>query len=190
MIGFFQKPPKILHDLPDNYAYLQHEKSPRILLEALNLYGVKEVSGVKNNEIIIGWAKEVGGWIGSWYDKDSIPWCGLFMAVICKRAGLPYNQKALSALSWAAWGEKSSVPMLGDVLTFTRKGGGHVGLYVGEDDTHYHVLGGNQSDSVNIMRIEKNRLYQARRTKWKIAQPKNIRKIILKPEGDISRNEA
>lgn len=47
-------------------------------------------------------------------------------------------------------------------MTFTRPGGGHVGLYVGEDASHYHILGGNQSNSVRISRIEKKRLSDIR----------------------------
>jgi cell wall-associated NlpC family hydrolase len=80
--------------------------------------------------------------------------------------------------------------MLGDVLTFKRNGGGHVGIYVGEDQTHYHVLGGNQNNSVNVARIAKSRLNQARRTAWKIAQPANVRKVHLEPKGVITTNEA
>jgi hypothetical protein len=80
--------------------------------------------------------------------------------------------------------------MLGDILTFKRNGGGHVGIYVGEDNTHYHVLGGNQNNQVNVMRIAKNRLNQARRTAWKIAQPASVRVIKLEAKGLISTNEA
>jgi hypothetical protein len=80
--------------------------------------------------------------------------------------------------------------MLGDVLTFKRDGGGHVGIYVGEDRTHYHIIGGNQGNEVNIMRIAKARLHQARRTAWKIAQPANVRVIKLESQGRISNNEA
>jgi len=47
--------------------------------------------------------------------------------------------------------------MLGDVLIFTRGIGGHVGIYVREDDKCYHVLGGNQSDSVYITSKGKER---------------------------------
>jgi len=39
---------------------------------------------------------------------------------------------------------------------------GHVGFYAGEDERAYHVLGGNQSDSVSITRIPKDRLLEAR----------------------------
>jgi len=85
---------------------------------------------------------------------------------------------------------KAKEPMLGDVLTFKRDGGGHVGIYVGEDKTHYHVLGGNQSNMVNVVRIAKTRLFKARRTLWKIAQPANVRKVYLEPKGIITTNEA
>lgn len=176
--------------LPKRYLFLVREKHPRILLEALRLHGVKEVRGDMDNPVIISWAKEVGGWIADWYKSDAVPWCGLFMAVVCKRAKLPYKQTALRALSWSAWGEHVTIPMLGDVLVFTRNGGGHVGIYVGEDVSHYHVLGGNQSDSVSISRISKGRLYAARRTKWKWAQPKNIRRVYMDGIGSISENEA
>jgi hypothetical protein len=93
-------------------------------------------------------------------------------------------------LNWNKFGNVAQVPMLGDVLTFTRNGGGHVGIYVGEDTTCYHVLGGNQNNQVNVMRIEKSRLSQARRTAWKIAQPSNVRVVKLETKGEISQNEA
>lgn len=177
-------------DLPKQYQWLLKEGGPKILMEALIWYGTLEAPGAKNNPVIIEWAKELGGWIGSWYDKDSIPWCGLFIGVCAKRAGFPFTQKALSALEWANWGQKADVPKLGDVLVFKRDGGGHVGIYVGEDAQAYHVLGGNQSDSVNITRILKTRLYAARRCKWKIMQPANIRVVHLAASGTVSENES
>ena len=75
-------------------------------------------------------------------------------------------------------------------MTFKRKGGGHVGIYVGEDNTHYHVLGGNQNNSVSVSRIAKSRLFKARRTAWKVAQPANVRKVFLEAKGVITTNEA
>ncbi len=79
--------------------------------------------------------------------------------------------------------------MLGDVLIFARNGGGHVGLYAGEDDDAWHTLGGNQSDAVNIKRIAKGRLYAARRPAYR-AQPANVRRIRLAANGVLSANEA
>ncbi len=176
-------------NLPDKYNWLEHEQSPKMLVEALKLYGVTEVSGDANNPIIMGWAKEVG--VSGWYGGDSVPWCGLFIGVCAKRAGWSINSQLLSALSWANWGNTSGVPMLGDVMVFTRSGGGHVGLYIGESETKYLIYGGNQSDTTGFTWIEKSRLHAARRAPWKISQPVNVRVIHLDDTGGIvSHNEA
>jgi uncharacterized protein (TIGR02594 family) len=171
-----------------SYDFLKSETSPKLLVEAVKLLGTKEVVGKQHNPVILGWAKEVG--LQKVYTADEIPWCGLAIAYACHKAGVEVVDKPLWALSWANYGTKVSEPMLGDILTFTRDGGGHVGIYVGEDKDCYHVLGGNQGNAMSVSRIVKSRLYQARRTKWKVAQPANVRKVILSAKGAISQNEA
>lgn len=171
-----------------SYDWLKNEKSPRILVQAVNQLGVKEFVGKTHNPVILGWAKELG--LSNVYTNDEIPWCGLFIAYCAKSAGLEVVERPLWALNWNKFGNRVSEPMLGDVLTFKRNGGGHVGIYVGEDVTHFHVLGGNQNNSVSVSRIAKNRLNQARRTAWKVAQPTNVRKVHLEPKGVITTNEA
>lgn len=171
-----------------SYDFLKDEKSPRILVEAVKHIGVKEIVGSKHNQVILDWAKELG--LERTYTNDEIPWCGLFIAYCAKSAGVEVVKKPLWALSWSNYGTKVEEPMLGDILTFKRDGGGHVGIYVGEDKDCYHVLGGNQGNAVSVTRIVKSRLYQARRTAWKVAQPSNVRKIQLSSKGVISKNEA
>jgi uncharacterized protein (TIGR02594 family) len=171
-----------------SYTWLKEEKSPKILVEAVKHIGTKEIVGKQHNKKILEWAEAIG--LKSVYTNDEIPWCGLFVAYCCHAQGLDIVKHPLWALNWNKFGNVAQVPMLGDVLTFTRNGGGHVGIYVGEDTTCYHVLGGNQNNQVNVMRIEKSRLSQARRTAWKIAQPSNVRKIELSNKGIISTNEA
>ena len=171
-----------------SYSFLQEEKSPKILVQAVKLIGTKEVVGKQHNPVIMDWAKELD--LQKVYTADEIPWCGLFIAYCAHQAGVEVVDKPLWALSWANYGTKVTEPMLGDILTFKRDGGGHVGLYVGEDKDCYHVLGGNQGNSVSVTRILKSRLYQARRTKWKVAQPVSVRKIQLSAKGAISKNEA
>lgn len=173
--------------VPARYAWLQKEPGPKMLLEAMRLYGTLEAPGAKDNPAILAWAAEVG--LTKTYSHDSIPWCGLFMAVVAKRAGKPVVDSPLWALSWADFGKPVHQPMLGDVLTFKRNGGGHVALYVGEDATAFHCLGGNQSDSVCITRIAKSRLYRSRRPLYTI-QPDNVRKVTLASSGKLSTNEA
>jgi len=175
--------------LPSRYAWLAREPGPKMIVEALKLFGTTEVPGSANNLTIVAWAKEVGGEVVDVYKADSIPWCGLFMAVVAKRAGKEPPKHPLWALSWSAFGAKAPSPALGDVLVFTRSSGGHVGLYVGEDPSAFHVLGGNQSDRVCITRIAKARLYAARRPLY-CAQPANVRPIHLEATGALSLNEA
>lgn len=180
--------------MTDTYAWLFDEPAPRMIVEARSLLGVEEVRGEEDNPVIIGWAKEIGRTIENLYKYDNIPWCGLFVGVVAHRAGKSVNQaQLLSARSWLKWGsERVSHPKLGDVLVFWRGNPrgwqGHVGLYVGEDDFAYHVLGGNQNDSVSIVRIDKRRLLGAR-YEYKIGQPSNVRRIFLQPTGALSENE-
>lgn len=175
--------------LPEKYKWLASEGAPKILVEFLKWFGTKEVPGPGNSSVIMQWAKDL---VIPWYTADSIPWCGLGMGKWAKDAGYPFDKnKLLAAKSWLGWGvpvEKGQ-EMLGDVLVFDRDGGGHVGLYVGEDKTAFHVGGANQSDEVKFTRILKSRLLGARRSPFKTGQSKNVRKIYLTDTGELSRNE-
>src|SRR3954468_7341753 len=168
-------------------VWLSKERGPRMILEALKLFGTVEGAGSQDNPTILAWAAEVG--LTKTYSHDSIPWCGLFVALVANRAGKEIVESPLWALSWADFGVPSPSPMLGDVLTFKRNGGGHVALYVGEDDKSFHCLGGNQSDKVCITRIAKSRLYRARRPAYNTT-PENVREIVLAANGKLSTNEA
>jgi uncharacterized protein (TIGR02594 family) len=174
--------------LPKQYRWLEEIPAlPRMVAEGLKLYGTLEVPGAGNNPTIKGWAREVG--LQNVYTADSIPWCGLFMAVVAMRADKPFVSSPLWALSWSKFGVEAGQPRLGDVLTFVRKGGGHVGLYIGEDNSSYHVLGGNQSDAVTITRILKQRLYRVRRPAYKV-MPSSAQPHLLAATGEVSVNEA
>ena len=170
-----------------SYSFLNQEASPKILVEAVKLIGTKEIVGKEHNPVILGWARDLD--LGKVYTADAIPWCGLFIAYVAKMAGKDVVKNPLYALNWAAWGNPIDKPELGDILTFKRNGGGHVGIYVGEDKDFYHVLGGNQGDAVTVSRIAKTRLYRARRTQWSVAQPKNVRRVLLEAKGTITTNE-
>lgn len=179
--------------LPAAYAWLVPLMAkPRMIVEALALYGTHETPGATDNPVIMAWAKEVG----VAYTSDSeTPWCGLFMAVVAKRAGKAVVDSPLWALNWAKFGAPSPEPSLGDVLVFKRHPtpqtvAGHVGLYVADDVTHFHVLGGNTADSVSITRIAKDRLVACRRPIWTTAQPYGVRPHRVAATGAVSTNEA
>ena len=175
--------------IPFQYAWILDEPGPKMLIEALQHVGLLEHKGLDNNVNILGWAKEVG--VAGWYTADSIPWCGLFMAIIAKRAGHAFlSHKVLAAIEWLKWGKKvlKGEEKLGDVLIFSRPGGNHVGLYVAENKVSFLVLGGNQSDSVSFSWIAKSRLVGTRRPLYNNT-PNNIRKIVLNESGNLSTNE-
>lgn len=190
--------------LPDKYATLATEPGPLLLLEMLKLHGIKELRGKASNPVITAWADEVAAamptpyarWAADWYNDDAIPWCGLGMAVAAVRAsqGRPERlppPKYLSAVDWLNFGVKVHIDdaMLGDVLVFRRNGGGHVALYVGEDEFAFHILGANQQDAVTIMRKLKSECVGVRRPVYR-NQPANVRKIHYGPDGPLSVNEA
>lgn len=173
----------------NNYKFLASEPGPKVITEAVKLYGTREIVGKQHSQEILSWAKQIG--LEKAYTNDEIPWCGLFVAVVTFRAGFGFVNNPLWARNWNNFGTKQSIAMLGDVLVFTRPGGGgHVGFYVGEDPTCYHVLGGNQANMVNTTRILKSRCIGIRRCDWKIAQPANVRVIKLSSTGQISQNES
>jgi uncharacterized protein (TIGR02594 family) len=178
--------------LPLQYADLNNFYKTPLAAEALKLFGVTEFAGAANNPIILGWSKELGHTIEAFYKKDEIAWCALYISVCAKRAGYlpPAGFESLRAKSFAKWGDPiSGEPVLWDILVFDRQGGGHVGIYVGEDKSCYHVLGGNQGDKVSIVRIPKERLSIARREPLN-SSPKSLKRLYREPKGQISQNEA
>ena len=63
------------------------------------------------------------------------------------------------AKNWLQWGQELKSPVDGCVVVFTREGGGHVGFVTGEDvNGNLLVLGGNQSNEVNIKSFAKSRV--------------------------------
>lgn len=169
------------------YEWLWNEPAPAMLVQMLRLYGTYEIPGAKNSPTIMGWARETN----TTYPGDATAWCGLAVSVAAKRAGYDYhpNKNALWARNWASWGRKVPVAMLGDVLVFPRGKGGHVAIYVGEDATHYHILGGNQSDQVKIVRKAKTPILAIRRAPFKLGQPANVRRVFLSQRGNVSTKE-
>ncbi len=172
---------------PTKYEWLGRIGTlPRVITEGLKEYGTLETPGKSNNQKILDWADEAD--VENFYTADSIPWCGLFVKIITKRAGKPALKNPLWALNWAKYGTAVGQPCLGDILVFQRDGGGHVGFYIGEDSETYHVLGGNQNDSVCITRIYKKRLFAARRPKMFFRKTDSTKPYILSNTGTFVRS--
>jgi uncharacterized protein (TIGR02594 family) len=169
------------------------EGLPKMVAEAMKLgkLDTTEIAGKKSNSEIMALAKEAG--VSKIYTSDEIAWCAVAMVVLALRAGKKVTFKGydrLRAKSFLTFGTKVDVPELGDILVFNRDGGGHVGLYVGEDTACYHVAGGNQSNQFSVTRIAKSRLSEARRPEYSIGKPASVKRIFLSAAGNVSENEA
>jgi uncharacterized protein (TIGR02594 family) len=125
--------------------------------KALTQIGVKEVAGDGSNPTVEAYhaATSIGA------SDDSVPWCASFVNWCLKEADTP-GTGSPAARSFMKWGKGISKPVEGCICVFSMGDPngwkGHVGFYVEEDDTHISVLGGNQSDEVNISRYSKDKL--------------------------------
>lgn len=168
------------------------EGLPKMVQEAIKLgkLDTTEIPGSKSNPEILALAKEAG--VDKIYKSDETAWCAVAQVALALRAGkeiLFKNYDRLRAISFTNFGSLVLVPMMGDTLVFKRDGGYHVGIYIAEDDTCYHVAGGNQSNQYSIVRIEKKRLLQARRPEYKIGIPASVKRYFLDSLGTVSLNE-
>ncbi len=133
---------------------------------------------------LMDWLKRDGRSLG---DPSQNPWCGDFVET-CIRIALP-DELLLGALgtnpywarNWLLFGQETK-PVTGAVLVFERGSGGHVGFAVGQDDRHFFVLGGNQSDAVTIARIAKSRLLGAR---WPATYPPRLQRLPTMKPGEF-----
>lgn len=168
------------------YKHLNQPNLPKLVKFGLTLMGVKEIVGRQHNHVILQWAKDLNI---SNYTNDEIPWCGLAVAKICQLAGRPVVTNPLWARNWAKWGVDGKVAILGDILVFSRKAGGHVGLYIAEDEVNYHVMGGNQANAFNIILLKKERCIAIRRPIYKNI-PATCKRYFSNVKGVVSENEA
>lgn len=117
--------------------------------------GVREIKGPKHAAVILVWLAKLGAW---WRD-DETPWCGTFVAQVLTEAGVVPVKAWYRAMAWADWGSALHRPLYGCVVVFSRVGGGHVGIVVGQDPAgNLQVLGGNQGDAVSIATFKRDRV--------------------------------
>lgn len=115
--------------------------------------GVKEIAGERHNPRII----EYHATTSLRGSRDEIPWCSSFVSWCMKAAGYPTTRSA-AARSWLEYGQRIKDPVMGCIVVLTRNGGGHVGFYAGMENDRIRILGGNQSDSVNIAAYDRSRV--------------------------------
>ncbi len=165
---------------------------PAWIVEAERHIGQREVKGPPSNPWIAKlWASLPGGnWFWTTYgaDDSKLPWCGAFMAAVFSACRIAFPNTYAAAASWSEWGQPLAWPALGCVVTFTRQGGGHVGIVVGQDaHGNLLVLGGNQGDEVNVRLFARGR---ATAYRWPPGLPLPARAELLIGSAAASTSEA
>lgn len=139
----------------------------KLIQTALKYYGITEQATEANNSpTIVKWIQ----YLLPWAKTDEIAWCSAFVNGIALEAGYEhFKQGHGSALArnWLHKGTVVETPELGDVVILWRGSinatTGHVGFFIRENATHVFMLGGNQSNQVNITAFPKNRILGYRR---------------------------
>ena len=128
--------------------------------------GTVEGPGPADNPVVMEMYASVGH---DWVEHDSVAWCAAFVGHCLERAGLRSTRK-LNARSYLDWGVPVDLAdaQEGDVVIFSRGDPsgwqGHVGFFVRKvGASTIEVLGGNQSDAVNIKRSSTRNLLGVRR---------------------------
>ncbi|HHN8401527.1 TPA: TIGR02594 family protein, partial [Morganella morganii] len=97
-----------------------------------------------------------------------------FVNACLERAGIR-STRSDSSRSYLAFGKMLTQPAYGCIVTFSRTGGGHVGFVVGKTESgQLMVLGGNQSDAVNIKAFGTDRVTGYR---WPSGEPVDNRPL-------------
>lgn len=152
--------------------------------EAQSFIGLREVKGPQHAADILKFWKDIkrGG-----IKDDETPWCAAFVGAMLERSGVQ-STRFESARSYEAWGVKLAQPVRGCVVVFSREGGGHVGFVVGQDKAgNLLVLGGNQSDQVNVRAFPRSRVTAYR---WPAGLPLPAANLPVLAAAEISRKEA
>lgn len=128
---------------------------PDWLAEARKYIGEREIKGRQHYPLIVQFWRDIkrGG-----IKDDETPWCAALVGGVLERCGIK-STRFESARSYLGWGSQLLQPALGCVAVFTREGGGHVGFVVGQNENgDLLVLGGNQSDAVNLRSFPRSRV--------------------------------
>ena len=151
---------------------------------ARQFIGLHEVKGREHNPEILQMWKDIkrGG-----IKDDETPWCAAFVGAMLERAGIK-SSRFESAKSYLSWGVQLKEPTADCIVVFTRDGGGHVGFVVGQDSVgNLLVLGGNQSDAVNVRAFPRGRVSGYR---WPDGVPLPIGALPVLTPAQFSKSEA
>lgn len=124
--------------------------------------------------------------------------CGTYVGECFRANGMIYPKMWMRAKDWGTWGIMLPKPIPGCVVVFERKGGGHVGFYMGETtDGYLEILGGNQGNAVSCAKFSTERVLRndngvitGYRWPSEYPLPVNVSTDKLVSKSTVSTNEA
>ena len=134
----------------------------KLIDRALQDLGTKEIPGPSNNPKVMQFLTFLDPKI----KEESASWCSAALNYWAKECNLPLSG-SLAARSWLKVGKKTTTPTRGnDIVILWRESPqswkGHVGIYFHHNKDEVWILGGNQSDEVNITRFPISRVLEFR----------------------------
>ena len=134
---------------------------PEWLKIAESYIGTTEIAGDKDNPAIVGFHD----YTDLNANDDETPWCASFVNACLVKGGQKGTYKA-NARSFLGWGSGIKYPPLGAVVVTYRGNptgpSGHVGFYYGIENDLIKILGGNQRDSVCILKFSPEKILDFR----------------------------
>ena len=131
------------------------------LAETIQLYGLKEIKGDDDNPIILEMYESLGH---GWVKHDEVAWCAALIGSKLLKHGyqIPELKERLRARGYLKVGKPVEKPVFGlDYVVFERGNNswsGHVAWFIAFEDDYVKVLGGNQSNEINISLYPKSKV--------------------------------
>lgn len=139
--------------------------SQKLYDHALKDRGLKEIDGPASAPRIKYMIETAAKWLDN--DDSKTAWCGCACGIWCLETALGVPKEHYRAASWLKWGRdvKPLNARQGDIVVLTRKGGNHVALldHFSDDLRTVYLLGGNQSNAVNISKYDSTTILGIRR---------------------------
>jgi uncharacterized protein (TIGR02594 family) len=166
-------------------------EEPCWLRRARQEIGVQEIPGARHNARILGYWQLVK--LG--FTTDEVAWCAGFVGAMIEACGLRSTRSGMArSYSQSPFFRRIDKPVPGCIVVFwrgSRTGSlGHVGFFTGFDQfRNIMVLGGNQSNAVNIKPFDDDRLLGYY---WPVGVPLpgEAPVVIVESDGVVSTNEA
>lgn len=140
------------------------EKMPPWMHEMYRRMGLHET---RDNTVLSTWLR-IGRYLG---DPAKLPWCGdaIETCIVKTLPNEPVPNNPFWAQSWAQFGVNAGAPVVGSigVIRWTASSG-HVGIVAGVNGSNINLLGGNQSNEINIRSFPRSKFIAFR---WPVSYP-------------------